>query len=181
MPATSTSTVALADGRTIPQLGLGVYKVPDDEAERVVDVALEAGYRHLDTASFYGNERGVGAALRSSGLPRDEVFVTTKVWYDDHGRDATLRSFDRSLELLGVDEVDLYLIHWPAPAQDRYVETWRALLDARLRRVSRCRRGASPSAGPSRARRSRRGRRRSARSRTRRRSSGCARASPTWG
>jgi len=129
MPATSTSTVALADGRTIPQLGLGVYKVPDDEAERVVDVALEAGYRHLDTASFYGNERGVGAALRSSGLPRDEVFVTTKVWYDDHGRDATLRSFDRSLELLGVDEVDLYLIHWPAPAQDRYVETWRALAE----------------------------------------------------
>jgi 2,5-diketo-D-gluconate reductase A len=120
-------TLALNDGSTIPQLGLGVYKVPDDEAETVVATALDAGYRHLDTASFYGNEGGVGRAMRASGVPRDEVFLTTKVWNTDHGYDETLRAFDLSLETLGTDHVELYLIHWPAPAQDRYVETYRAL------------------------------------------------------
>jgi 2,5-diketo-D-gluconate reductase A len=120
-------SLRLSDGHTIPQLGLGVYKVPDSEAARVVSTALEAGYRHVDTAEFYGNERGVGEALRGSGLPRDDLFVTTKVWSNHHGYDNTLRAFDASLRKLGLDRVDLYLIHWPAPKQDRYLDTWRAL------------------------------------------------------
>jgi len=127
---TSTTTPAnlrLNDGRDIPQLGLGVYKVPDAEAARVVEVALDAGYRHIDTATLYNNERGVGDGVRASGVPRNEVFVTTKVWDDDHGFDKTRRAFDTSLELLGFDYVDLYLIHWPVPSTDLFVETWRAL------------------------------------------------------
>jgi len=120
--------VALRDGRSIPQLGLGVYKIPDDaEAARVVEDAIAAGYRHLDTAALYDNERGVGEGLRASGIPRDEVFVTTKLWNDRHGFDDALRAFDESLERLDLDFVDLYLIHWPCPRQDRYVEAWRAL------------------------------------------------------
>ncbi|KQR43978.1 oxidoreductase [Frigoribacterium sp. Leaf164] len=137
MAPIDTPTLALNDGTTIPQLGLGVYKVPDDEAETVVATALEAGYRHLDTASFYGNEGGVGRAMRASGVPRDDVFLTTKVWNTDHGYDETLRAFDRSLETLGTDHVELYLIHWPAPTQDRYVETYRAL--ERIREEGRAR------------------------------------------
>jgi len=120
-------TLTMNDGRDIPQLGLGVYKVPDAEAARVVEIALDAGYRHVDTASLYNNERGVGNGVRASGVPRDEVFVTTKVWDDDHGFDKTRRAFDTSLELLGFDYVDLYLIHWPVPSKDLFVETWRAL------------------------------------------------------
>ena len=120
-------SVALSDGALIPQLGLGVYKVADDEARTVVATALELGYRHVDTASFYGNEVGVGQALRASDVPRDDVFVTTKVWNTEQGFDETLRAFDASLERLGTDHVELYLIHWPAPTQDKYVDTWRAL------------------------------------------------------
>ncbi|ROS51411.1 aldo/keto reductase [Frigoribacterium sp. PhB24] len=127
MPSIDVPQITLNDGRTIPQLGLGVYKVADDEAERVVETALAEGYRHLDTAEFYANERGVGRALRTSGVPRDEVFLTTKVWNTAQGYDETLRSFDESLTKLGTDHVDLYLIHWPAPKQDKYVETYRAL------------------------------------------------------
>ena len=119
--------LALTDGTTIPQLGLGVYKVADDEAERVVRIALDEGYRHVDTATLYGNEAGVGRAIRASGLDRDDVYLTTKVWNTAHGYDETLRAFDESLARLGTDHVDLYLIHWPAPARDRYVETYRAL------------------------------------------------------
>ncbi|AMM20088.1 oxidoreductase [Frondihabitans sp. PAMC 28766] len=119
--------VRLNDGNTIPQLGLGVYKVPDDEAERTVITALELGYRHLDTAALYGNEEGVGRGLRASGLDRDDVFITTKVWNDQHGFESTLKAFDLSMQKLGLDIVDLYLIHWPAPRQDLYVETYRAL------------------------------------------------------
>ena len=118
-------TITLNNGRTIPQLGFGVWQIPDEEAESAVGLALEAGYRSIDTAEAYGNERGVGRAIAASGLPREEVFVTTKVW--QHGYDTVLRSFDASLERLGLEYVDLYLIHWPLPAQDRYVETWRAL------------------------------------------------------
>ncbi|NQX11002.1 aldo/keto reductase [Microbacteriaceae bacterium VKM Ac-2855] len=129
--------LALNDGRTIPQLGLGVYKIPDAEAADCVRVALEAGYRHIDTAALYGNEKGVGDGIRSSGLERDKVFVTTKVWNDDHGFDATLRAFDRSLALLGLEQVDLYLVHWPIPSRDRYVETYRAL--ERIRTEGRAR------------------------------------------
>ena len=120
-------TLLLNDGHTIPQLGLGVYKIPDALAAGTVQIALEAGYRHVDTAALYANERGVGEGLARVALPRDEVFVTTKVWNDRHGYDETLRAFDESLAKLGLDYVDLYLIHWPAPRQDRYVDTYRAL------------------------------------------------------
>jgi 2,5-diketo-D-gluconate reductase A len=117
----------MSDGRSIPQLGLGVYKVEDALAATLVDGAIEAGYRHIVTAALYNNERGVGDGVRSSGVPRDELFITTKVWDDDHGYDETLRAFDNSLKLLQMDYVDLYLIHWPCPKQNKYVETWRAL------------------------------------------------------
>jgi 2,5-diketo-D-gluconate reductase A len=127
MPEITVPSVALSDGARIPQLGLGVYKVVDDEARTVVATALELGYRHVDTASFYGNEVGVGQAILASDVPRDDVFVTTKVWNTEQGFDETLRAFDASLDRLGTDHVDLYLIHWPAPTQDRYVDTWRAL------------------------------------------------------
>ena len=120
-------TLELNDGHRIPQLGLGVYKVPEVIAADTVQTALEAGYRHVDTAALYANERGVGEGLARVGLPRADVFVTTKVWNDRHGYDETLRAFDESLVKLGLDYVDLYLIHWPAPKQDRYVDAYRAL------------------------------------------------------
>ncbi len=119
--------ISLNDGNRIPQVGFGVYKIPEDETADAVLAALEAGYRHIDTAAFYENERGVGEGIRRSGVERDEIFVTTKVWWTENGYDSTLRSFDDSLARLGLDTVDLFLIHWPAPAHDRYVETWRAL------------------------------------------------------
>ncbi len=121
----------LNDGHRIPQLGVGTLAVPDDQAQQVVTDALRAGYRHIDTASLYGNEAGVGRAVAGSGLARDDVFVTTKLHTPDQGYDATLRAFDRSLGLLGLDHVDLYLIHWPAPARGLYVESWRALVRIR--------------------------------------------------
>jgi len=111
----------------MPQLGFGVYKVPDEEIAGVLGTAFEAGYRSIDTASLYANERGVGEAIAASGLPREELFVTTKLWNTEHGYDAALRAFDDSLGKLGLEYVDLYLIHWPVPSQDKYVETWRAL------------------------------------------------------
>jgi 2,5-diketo-D-gluconate reductase A len=111
----------------MPSLGFGVYKIPDGEVERAVHTAIEAGYRSIDTATLYHNERGVGAAVRSSGLPREDLFVTTKLWNTEHGYDRALRAFDVSLGRLRLDYVDLYLIHWPVPSEDRYVETWRAL------------------------------------------------------
>ncbi|TFC80736.1 aldo/keto reductase [Cryobacterium sp. TmT2-59] len=117
----------LNDGHLIPQLGLGVYKIADAAAADAVQVALEAGYRHIDTAALYENETGVGQGIARSGLPREDVFVTTKVWNDRHGTEETLRAFDESLARLGLDYVDLYLIHWPAPRQNRYVEAYRAL------------------------------------------------------
>jgi 2,5-diketo-D-gluconate reductase A len=119
--------IPLNDGNRIPQLGFGVYKIPDSETADAVVSALDAGYRHIDTAAFYANERGVGEGIRRSGLDRNEVFVTSKVWWDQNGYDSTLRSFDASLDRLGFDTVDLFLIHWPAPKHDKYVETWRAL------------------------------------------------------
>jgi 2,5-diketo-D-gluconate reductase A len=119
--------LTMNDGRSIPQLGLGVYKIPDDEAQDAVRTAIEVGYRHIDTATLYENERGVGAGVRDSGIARDDVFVTTKVWNSDHGFDRTLRAFDESIERLGFDYVDLYLIHWPEPERGLFVETWRAL------------------------------------------------------
>lgn len=120
-------TITLNNGVAMPQLGFGVWQVPDTEAETAVRTALDAGYRSIDTAAIYGNEEGTGKALTGSGVPREELFVTTKLWNSDHGYDAALRAFDESLRRLGLDHVDLYLIHWPAPAKDKYLETWRAL------------------------------------------------------
>ncbi|MDQ4033787.1 MAG: aldo/keto reductase [Actinomycetota bacterium] len=119
--------MTLNNGVRIPQLGFGVFQVPVEQTEAVVSTALEIGYRSIDTAVAYQNEEGVGRAIASSGLARDEVFVTTKLWNADHGYDQALRAFDASLNRLGFDSVDLYLIHWPVPATDRYVETWKAL------------------------------------------------------
>lgn len=127
--------VPLADGRAIPQVGYGMYKVPAAEATRLALSAIELGYRHLDTAALYGNEAEAGAAVRECGLPREEVFVTSKVWKDDHGYDETLRAFDAAMGRFGLDRLDLYLIHWPVPSTDRYVDTWRALV--RLREEGR--------------------------------------------
>ncbi|WP_329625508.1 aldo/keto reductase [Streptomyces sp. NBC_01255] len=111
----------------MPQLGFGVWQVPDDEAATAVATALEAGYRSIDTAAIYQNERGTGQAVAASGIPREELFVTTKLWNSDQGYDATMRAFDASLDKLGLDHVDLYLIHWPLPSKDAYVDTYRAL------------------------------------------------------
>ncbi|RZE66366.1 oxidoreductase [Streptomyces albidoflavus] len=111
----------------MPQLGFGVWQVPDDEAFTAVGAALDAGYRSIDTAAAYGNEEGTGKAIARSGIPREELFVTTKLWNSDHGYDAALRAFDSSLEKLGLDHVDLYLIHWPLPAKDTAVDTYQAL------------------------------------------------------
>ncbi len=124
---TSAPTLTLNDGNTIPQLGLGVYKASNDEAAGAVGVAFEVGYRHVDTATLYNNEVGVGQAIARSTIPRSELFITTKVYQDSHGFDEARRSFGESLDRLGLDYVDLYLIHWPAPKQDLYVETWRSL------------------------------------------------------
>ena len=118
--------LALHDGIEIPQLGFGVFQVPPEETQGAVEMALDAGYRHIDTAAAYRNEAGVGAAFAASGLPREDVFVTTKLWNSQQGHDATLVAFEQSLERLGLDHVDLYLIHWPVPSEDRYVDTWRA-------------------------------------------------------
>jgi 2,5-diketo-D-gluconate reductase A len=123
--------VTLNDGCSIPQLGFGVWQVPAGDTEGVVAHALKVGYRHIDTAAAYGNEEGVGAAIRDSGLAREDLFVTTKLWNGDHGRDAALRAFDASLARLGLEQVDLYLIHWPVPSAGRYVETWQALVELR--------------------------------------------------
>ncbi|MEV0255702.1 aldo/keto reductase [Streptomyces sp. NPDC050732] len=118
--------IILNNGVEMPQLGFGVWQVPDDEAEKAVATALEAGYRSIDTAAIYGNEEGTGKAIAASGVAREELFVTTKLWNADQGHDATLRAFDTSLEKLGLDYVDLYLIHWPVPSKDAYVDTYKA-------------------------------------------------------
>ncbi|MEV7542625.1 aldo/keto reductase [Streptomyces sp. NPDC089915] len=120
--------IKLNNGTLMPQLGFGVWQVPDDEAERVVGTALEAGYRSVDTAAVYGNERGTGRAVTGSGLPREELFVTTKLWNGPDrrwDRDAVLRAFDDSLGKLGLDHVDLYLIHWPRPMRDDFLTIWK--------------------------------------------------------
>ncbi|WSV51734.1 aldo/keto reductase [Streptomyces decoyicus] len=110
----------------MPQLGFGVWQVEDDQASTAVGHALDAGYRSIDTAAIYGNEEGTGKALAASGIPRDELFVTTKLWNAEQGYDATLRAFDTSLAKLGLEYVDLYLIHWPLPSKDLYTETYKA-------------------------------------------------------
>jgi len=133
----SARTVPLRGGGSIPQIGLGVFQVPSEEAQRVVEQALELGYRHVDTAAAYVNEQGVGAAVRASGLPRDEVFVTSKLRNGDQGYDSTLRAYDDTLQRLGLEVLDLYLIHWPNPAAGLWQDSWRAL--ERLRDEGRVR------------------------------------------
>jgi diketogulonate reductase-like aldo/keto reductase len=132
-------TVTLENGIEIPQLGLGVWQVEDEIVSDVVSAAFDSGYRHIDTAAIYGNEEGVGHAIAASGLPRDEVFLTTKVWNSDQGYDSTLKAFDASLHRLGLDYVDLYLIHWQSLKRDKYVDTWKAFeqlyADKRVRAI----------------------------------------------
>ncbi len=123
--------VELRDGTTIPQVGFGVYQVDDPGAEAAVGHAIDAGYRLIDTAKLYGNEVGVGRAVRASGVPRDDLYVTTKLWNDDQGHDRALAAFEASVERLDLGAPDLYLIHWPLPGKDRYVETWRTLVELR--------------------------------------------------
>jgi 2,5-diketo-D-gluconate reductase A len=124
-------TLDLLDGRTIPQLGLGTWPLDDDEARAAVGAALEGGYRLIDSAARYDNEVGVGRAVTDSGLPRDEIVVTTKLPGADHGYEQALAGFEESRRRLGVEYVDLYLIHWPLPTVDRYVDTWRAFVHLR--------------------------------------------------
>ncbi|WP_120338473.1 aldo/keto reductase [Cryobacterium soli] len=135
----SIPTITLNNGVEIPQLGFGVFQVPDAETTDAVAAALAAGYRSIDTAAIYGNEAGVGRALTASGIPRDELFITTKLWNSDQGFESTIAAHEASLAALGLDHVDLYLIHWPAPANDLYLETWRAmeqlLADNRVRAI----------------------------------------------
>jgi 2,5-diketo-D-gluconate reductase A len=123
---TGVPNIRLNNGVEIPQFGFGVFQVPPEDTEQAVRDAFDAGYRHIDTAQMYQNEEGVGRALAESGLARDEVFITTKLNNDSHGHDAALRALDGSLKKLGVDHVDLFLIHWPRPKDGCYVETWRA-------------------------------------------------------
>ncbi|MFA4841264.1 MAG: aldo/keto reductase [Agrococcus sp.] len=127
MTSATIPTLQLNDGRSIPQLGFGVFKVDPAETERIVLDAFEAGYRHIDTAAIYRNEEGVGRAIASSGIPRDELFITTKLWNDRRGADDTRAALGESLEKLGLDHVDLYLIHWPTPSAGSPVETWQTL------------------------------------------------------
>ncbi|MGW1677107.1 aldo/keto reductase [Saccharopolyspora sp. NPDC002376] len=123
---TQVPNITLSTGAAMPQLGYGVFQIPADEVVAPVRSAIEAGYRSIDTATVYGNEAGVGQAIVESGVKREDLFVTTKLWNEAQGYDSTLKAFDESLERLGLDYVDLYLIHWPVAAKDQYVDTWKA-------------------------------------------------------
>lgn len=127
--AAAVPTLPLNDGRTIPQLGFGVWQLPDAQAPDIVGKALQAGYRLIDTAAIYGNEVGVGRAVREAQVPREEIFLTTKLWNDRQGGDETKRAFDESLKRLGQPYVDLYLIHWPCAQRRLFVESWRAMIE----------------------------------------------------
>jgi len=131
--------ITLNNGVQVPQCGFGVFQVPPDDTQRAVEQAIEIGYRHVDTAAAYNNEAGVGAAVRACGLPREELFVTTKLRNGEHGYELALRAYDETLQRLGLDYADLYLVHWPNPAADRYVDSWRALeqiyIDGRVRAI----------------------------------------------
>src|SRR3954470_14725119 len=131
--------VTLNNDVSMPQLGFGVFQVPDAEVEAAVTTAVDVGYRSIDTARIYENEEGTGRAIKSCGVPREELFVTTKLWNADQGYDSTLRACEASLARLGLDQLDLYLIHWPMPTRDRYLDTWRAferlLADGRVRAI----------------------------------------------
>jgi len=131
------SRLTLNDGHTAPQLGFGVWQIDDSVATESVAKAIQTGYRSVDTAAIYGNEKGTGEGLRRGGVSRGEIFLTTKLWNADQGFDSTLRAFDKSLKLLGTDYVDMYLIHWPMPAKGTYVDTFKAMI--RLRDEGRIR------------------------------------------
>lgn len=133
----SVPVLKMNDGNTIPQLGYGVWKISDEDAEGSVFQALKTGYRHIDTAKIYNNEGGVGRGIAASDIAREKIFVTTKVWNSDQGYDETLKAFDESAKRLGVKTIDMYLIHWPMPVRDQFVETWKALI--RLRQENRVR------------------------------------------
>jgi len=124
-------SISLNDGFSIPQLGLGVWQVDPSITAKVVGWGIAAGYRLIDTAEGYGNEEGVGEAIRSAGIPRSELFVTSKLRNRAHERDAALREFDATMHKLGVEQLDLFLIHWPVPKQDKYVEAWKTLIELR--------------------------------------------------
>ncbi|GIU55400.1 aldo/keto reductase [Arthrobacter sp. NicSoilC12] len=131
--------IVLNNGVQMPQLGFGVFQIPDAETTEAVAAALAAGYRSIDTAAIYGNETGTGRAIAESGIAREELFITSKLWIDDLGYEPALDAFDASLDKLGLDYLDLYLIHWPAPASDRYADSWLALekllADGRVRAI----------------------------------------------
>ncbi|WP_197373791.1 aldo/keto reductase [Mycolicibacterium baixiangningiae] len=129
--------ITLNDGNSIPQVGLGVWQTPPEDTERAVAAALDAGYRHVDTAAAYGNEEQTGRAIKDSGLDRSDVYLVTKLWNSEQGYDATLAAFDASVGRLGVDYLDLYLIHWPVPEKNLFVETFKAF--AHLREQGRIR------------------------------------------
>lgn len=133
----TTPHLPLSDDASLPQLGLGMWRVPDAAAASLVRDAVDIGYRLFDTAWVYFNEKGTGEGLRNAAIPREQLFLTTKLWNKHQGFDSTLQAFDTSLEILGLDYVDLYLMHWPAPALDRYVDTWRAFI--RLKQEGRAR------------------------------------------
>lgn len=124
-------TIRFNDGKEIPQLGFGVWQVPNEGANAAVTAAIEAGYRSIDTAAIYGNEEGVGDALAASSVPVKDIYVTTKLWNGDQGYDTALRAFEASLKKLRLEKIDLYLIHWPVPSRDLYVESWKALIKLR--------------------------------------------------
>ena len=124
--ATQVPALTLHDGVEMPQLGFGVFQIPAEETQERVEEALAVGYRHVDTAAAYRNEAGVGAAIAATGVRREDVFVTTKLWNSEQGYDSTLRAFEKSLERLGTGHVDLYLIHWPLPGRDLFLDTWHA-------------------------------------------------------
>jgi len=136
-PVPAVPNVELHDGVAIPQLGFGVFQVPPEETQAAVEEALAVGYRHIDTAAAYRNEAAVGAAIAASDIPREELFVTTKLWNGEQGHQSTLDACARSLELLGLDHVDLYLIHWPLPMFDLYLDTWRAFEEIKIEGRSR--------------------------------------------
>jgi 2,5-diketo-D-gluconate reductase A len=134
---TTVPTVTLSDGEQIPQLGFGVFQIPPQDTADVTTRALLAGYRHIDTASAYQNEAGVGQAVHAAGLQRDDVYITTKCFNDDHGFDQAKRALKKSLQQLEMEYVDLYLIHWPVPSEDKYVETWKALIELQQEGLTR--------------------------------------------
>ncbi|MDM5329960.1 aldo/keto reductase [Neobacillus sp. CF12] len=134
--------VTLNNGLKMPQLGFGVWQVEDNQATEAVEIAFKVGYTSIDTAMIYKNEKGVGKAIAESSIPREELFITTKVWNSDQGYEKTLRAFDESLDRLGLDYVDLYLVHWPTPEFDQYVDTYKALEklyhDGRVKAIGVC-------------------------------------------